>query len=111
MPTLPTVPTFGTFFSASDGESVVVMADALALNSTPHLGSAVFYYNAADAPEGGWMCWLFDPAGTNSANAYNPLTLTVTLPVTLPAGTYYAFVYGIAYDSLPLIDITLGGAT
>jgi len=81
-----------------DTDSITVMAGALALDGQPNW----FYYNGGDAPEGAYMGWL---------NQSQQLAGTVHFPQQLSPGRYYAFFYGISYDSNVSLQASMNGVS
>jgi len=79
-------------------DSIAVMAGALGLQGQPNW----FFYNAADAPEGAFMGWMYQAQTLNAV---------VRLPRQLDPGRYYVFFYGIAYDSKETLYGSIGGGT
>jgi len=78
--------------------SLFVMANDLNMQGQTNW----FFYNSVDAPEGGYMGWLFQA---------QTLTGTVKLPRQIPAGRYYVFFYGVSYDIYPTIQAIISGGT
>lgn len=109
--TAPEVPLVDyPFFTNVDSEATTLMSRALQLESDSDYLVNLNFDNGADAPEGGYMCWLYGTSPTVPVRR-DTLACTVPLPSTLSANTYYIFLYGICYDNAQTVDVTMGGAT